>query len=357
MNAIIVVPAYRPDPALLVLVKQLTSSGDYRRVVIIDDGSGSEFTTLFTESQSFPGVTLLRHAVNLGKGAALKTGFNHVLCEYPDAKGVVTADADGQHAPGDIHRIAERLGQAPDTVVLGARRFADNSKIPWRSRFGNQLTIGAMRLLVGQKLSDTQTGLRGLPLSFLPHLMRIASTGYEFELDMLIACRHQDFHVVEEPVAAIYLDGNRSSHFNPLLDSARIYFVLLRFGFISLLTAAIDNLVFLLTFPVVANIAAAQITGRIAAVLFNYLAARRAVFLSRESHTVTLPRYLLLVAASGIVSYGLIEFLVSHTHLTVFAAKLSAEGTLFIANFAIQRDFVFRKRKQEPAAVTSTLDT
>lgn len=349
MNAVIVIPAYRPSPDLLELVKHLTSSAAYRRIVIVDDGSGVELAPLFTESQSLPGVTFLRHAVNLGKGAALKTGFNHVLCEYPDTIGVVTADADGQHAPADIHRVAERLIAESDAVVIGARRFSDNHKVPWRSRFGNQLTIGAVRLLVGQKLSDTQTGLRGLPQSFLPHLMRIPSVGYEFELDMLIACRHQNYRVVEEPVEAIYIDGNRSSHFNPLLDSARIYFVLLRFGFISLLTAAIDNLIFLLMFPLLGNIGGAQITGRVAAVLFNYIAARRAVFISREPHAVTLPRYLLLVVASGIVSYGMIEFLISHTHLSVFAAKISAEGMLFIANFAIQRDFVFRKRKHEPA--------
>jgi len=332
---------------LVQLVRELAASSDYRRIVVVDDGSGLELPRLLNNIAT---VTVIRHAVNLGKGAALKTGFNYVLCEYSDSVGVVTADADGQHAVADIRKVVQRLIDEPESVVIGARQFADNARVPWRSRFGNQLTIGAVRLLVGQKLSDTQTGLRGLPLSFLPHLMRIPSAGYEFELDMLIACRHHDYHVVEEPIEAIYIEGNASSHFNPLLDSARIYFVLLRYGFISLLTAAIDNLAFLLMFAALHSIGQAQIAGRVVAVLFNYFAARRAVFLSREQHSSTFPRYLLLVVGSGLVSYGLIQFLLAHTSLTVFAAKLSAEATLFIANFAIQRDFVFRKRKQEDSS-------
>ncbi len=346
MNIAALIPAYQPSPALVDLARQLTLEG-FLQVVVVDDGSGAEAAPLFAELQSIAGVTVLRHAVNLGKGSALKTGFNHVLCEYPDAKGVVTADADGQHAVADICRVAGRLASESETVVLGARQFGDSANVPWRSRFGNQLSIGAVRLLIGQRLSDTQTGLRGLPLSFLPHLMRIPSSGYEFELDMLIACRHQAYHVAEERIAAIYLDGNSSSHFNPLLDSARIYFVLLRFGFISLLTAALDNVVFLLAFPYLHGVGEAQVAGRVAAVVFNYFAARRAVFLTRENHAVTFPRYLLLVTANGLASYGLIQFLLAHTSLSVFTCKVSVEASLFIANFAIQRDFVFRKRKQE----------
>lgn len=345
-----VVPAYRPGAALGELVWTLE---DFR-VIVVDDGSGPEFAAVFGALPA--NTTVLRHAVNLGKGAALKTAFNHVLCQYPDAIGVITADADGQHSAADIRRVASRLTANPDSVVMGARRFTDSAHgVPWRSRFGNQLTIAAVRLLIGQRLTDTQTGLRGLPLAFLAHLLRIASTGYEFELDMLIACRQRGFRVIEEPIEAIYIDGNRSSHFNPLLDSARIYFVLLRFSFISLLTAAIDNLVFLGCFPLLHSIGQAQIAGRIVAVLFNYFAARQAVFLSREQHAVTFPRYLGLVIVSGTLSYGLIQFLTAHSSLPVVTAKLIAEGTLFIGNFAIQRDFVFRARRQ-PAAAPATLE-
>ena len=108
--------------------------------------------------------------------------------------------------------------------------------------------------LIGQKLTDTQTGLRGIPTSLLLRILRVESTGYEFELDMLMACKHQGYPIWQEPIRTIYLEGNRSSHFHPILDSMRIYVLLLRFSVLSLLTAAIDNVAFVLTFGVTGSI-------------------------------------------------------------------------------------------------------
>ena len=78
-----------------------------------------------------------------------------------------------------------------------------------------------MRLIVGQKLTDTQTGLRGIPAPLVPCLLKLPSSGYEFELDMLIACKHQSVGIVEQPIRTIYLEGNKSSHFRPVADSMR----------------------------------------------------------------------------------------------------------------------------------------
>ena len=347
-RVVVVIPSYCPGAALPCLVRQL-SAGVYRAIVIVDDGSGPEYRSVFEEVSHIPGVRLLRHAVNLGKGAALKTAFNSVLCEDSEAVGAVTADADGQHSAQDIRRVAQRLQAGARALVMGVRQF-DADHVPLRSRIGNQLTVFAVRLLIGQHLADTQTGLRGIPAEYLPDLLRIPSTGYEFELDMLVSCRHHSWPVEQVPIATIYEDGNRSSHFNPLLDSVRIYFVLLRFSFVSLLTAVLDNLVFMLALPLLGSIGGAQIVSRLAAVTFNYGTARKAVFLSREKHHFTFPRYLLLVVVSGTVSWGLIQLLLEYTPLTTVGAKVTAEALLFIANFAIQRDFVFRKREAAPAA-------
>src|SRR5689334_23087678 len=97
----VVIPAYRPSAGLVDLVRSL-SGRERNAIVVVDDGSGPEFAAVFAAAAALPNVELLRHAVNLGKGAALKTAFNHVLCVYPDLAGVVTADADGQHHPDDI---------------------------------------------------------------------------------------------------------------------------------------------------------------------------------------------------------------------------------------------------------------
>jgi putative flippase GtrA len=113
-------------------------------------------------------------------------------------------------------------------------------------------------------------------------------------------------------------------------------------------TAVVDNLVFLLLYRMTANILESQAIGRVAAVAFNYSMARSAVFHAHRRHLETLPRYLLLVLASGAVSYALLNFFHATFGMPVIGAKLLAEGILFTANFAVQRDFVFPKRTTEP---------
>ena len=336
----VVIPAYCPEQALLELIAAL-SEKSIAAIVVVDDGSGPDYREIFRRAEEFPKVRLLRHAVNVGKGAALKTGFNYALCTFPDLQGVVTADADGQHHPDDIEKVASALAAEPDCVILGTRTFSGD--VPWRSLVGNVVTRTVMRALVGQRVSDTQTGLRGIPAALLPKLLRTESSGYEFELDMLIAVRQEGIRIEEVPIRTIYEADNRTSHFNPLVDSMKIYFVLLRFSSVSLMTAAIDMLVFYLAYRRLGNLAASQVLGRILAVAFNYSMVRRTVFFSKLRHAAVLPKYLLLVCLSGTASYAGIQLLNTRFHIQALPAKLFVETLLFFANFAIQRDFIFGK--------------
>jgi glycosyltransferase involved in cell wall biosynthesis len=341
----VVIPAYRPPESLLQLIGALAEKS-IPAIVLVDDGSGPEFQDIFRRAAEFEKVRLVRHAVNLGKGAALKTGINCALCAFPNLQGVVTADADGQHHPDDIEQVADRLAEEPDRVILGTRTFG--AGVPLRSRVGNVVTRAVMGALVGQHVSDTQTGLRGLPVRLLPHLLRLEANGYDFELDMLIAVRQQAIRIAEVPIRTIYEPGNRTSHFNPLIDSMKIYFVLLRFSTVSLMTAALDTLVFYLAYRRLGNLAASQALGRLLAVAFNYSMVRRTVFFSKLRHASVLPKYLLLVCVSGTASYAGIQLLSSRFHIQALPAKLLVETLLFFANFAIQRDFIFGKSEAEP---------
>lgn len=343
----VVIPAYRPGAPLLDIIRTLLERSE-QPIIIVDDGSGPEFAALFEEAGGSDRVHVLHHAVNLGKGAALKTGMNCALLRFPECCGVVTADADGQHRPEDILRIEDRLQSEPEALILGVRTFSGH--VPFRSRLGNGLTRFLVRLMLGQNLADTQSGLRGVPVALMRHLLQVHSTGYEFELDMLMACKHQNIRVVQEPIQTVYLDGNRSSHFHPLFDSARIYFLLFRFSVLSLLTAVVDNVVFVIALAATASIAQSQALGRLVAMTFNYLGARHLVFHSQQRQAIVLPKYVLLVACNGLVSYTLIQFLHSRFGVRTIAAKIGAEAFLFIANFAIQRDFVFTRRRADSIA-------
>ncbi len=346
----VVIPAYKPGESLGPLVASLLARGA-EAIIVVDDGSGPEFEERFRAVTAFERVCLVRHAVNLGKGAALKTGMNFALVTFPGCLGVVTADADGQHSVEDILRVAGALRERRDALILGVRAFDAN--VPFRSRAGNSITRMLMRVVVGRDLADTQTGLRGVPVSLIPHLLRAPTSGYEFELDMLMACKHQACPIVQVPIRTIYLDGNKSSHFRPLFDSMKIYFLLLRFSVLSLLTAVIDNLVFAFAYSATGSIAESQIAGRFVAMIFNYLGARSVVFQSQQKHKIVFPKYVGLVVANGLVSYMLIQVLHSRLGLRTLVAKLLAEALLFTANFAIQRDFVFtRTGRSAPGQAT-----
>jgi len=339
----VLIPSYKPGEALAALVQALLDRG-FDMIIVVNDGSGPEFSHIFERVSRCRRVHIVEHGVNLGKGAALKTGLNYALVKCPNLCGVVTADGDGQHHPDDIVHIAESLSPEGSALILGVRSFSGS--VPVRSRIGNDLTRGLLRVLVGQKLADTQTGLRGIPVSLVPHLLRTQSAGYEFELDMLLACKHQGFPIMQVPIRTIYVGNNESSHFHPIFDSMRIYFLLLRFSVLSLCTAALDNAVFAIAYSRTGYIAKSQVMARLVAMIFNYVGARRTVFHSQQPNSKVLPKFIALVALNGLVSYALIQFLHLTFGIHAVPAKLAAEALLFIANFAIQRDLVFTRREK-----------
>jgi glycosyltransferase involved in cell wall biosynthesis len=337
-NIGVVIPAYRPDRRLISLVTELADSG-FRAIVLVDDGSGPAHESVFEEASLIPVVRVLRHAINLGKGAALKTGINYALCEFPGLLGVVTADADGQHRSEDICKVAARLQEFPSSLILGSRDFEND--VPLRSQVGNAVTRHVVHWLLGQKLKDTQTGLRGIPGGFAASLLKLTSSGYDFEIDMLVNAKTHSVSIVEEPIECVYEPGNRSSHFNPVIDSAKIYRVLFRFCSASLLTSFVDNLVFYLVYRHGAHLLGSQVAGRSVAVLLNYWMVRKAVFLAKDRHASVFPKYLAVVVASGTVSYASIRLLAATTHLPVLLDKISVESLLFFVNFAVQRHWTF----------------
>jgi glycosyltransferase involved in cell wall biosynthesis len=342
-KAAIVIPAYEPTPALVDLVSDLSRDGD-RAIIVVDDGSSAGCWPTFEKIQALPNVVLLVHAVNRGKGHALKTAFNHFLLNAPpDSPGVVTADADGQHLPVDIRRVAERLEQSPGTLVLGGRRF--EGTVPLRNKFGNTMTRGVVRLLLGRPIYDTQTGLRGIPRGFLPELVQAEGGHYEFELEMLVQATKRRMTIEEIPIQTVYgLPGQ--SHFNPLRDSVRIYFVFLRFLGLSIATAVVDYTVFAIAFMAGHSILGAMAAARVVAGTFNFTCNRITVFKSKGPILPEAIKYATLVVALMAVSYSLVRSLV-YLGLNVYVSKVLAEGGLFIASFALQNMLVFANRDSQ----------
>lgn len=336
------IPAYNPNESLPVTVGELLRDEECR-VVVVNDGSLSAAMGLFNSCAIDPRVTILSHAINIGKGAALKTGLNHIFCQYPTCSCVVTLDADGQHMARDAVAVGRQLSETPESLVLGSRKF--EKEVPFRSLAGNIITRYLFFLLVGKRLTDTQTGLRGIPVSLIPDLLRIETNGYDYELDMLLLCKHSGRRIEEVAITTIYQDGNKTSHFNPIIDSFKIYFVMMRFAFTSAITSVIDYAVFIIVGSLGGTLATCQIAGRAAALAANYFAVRRMVFYSKQSIRTTFPKYLLLVVVSGTVSYTIINTIHAKTSMPILASKAVAELLVFIVNFVIQRDLIFTDHK------------
>ena len=335
----VLIPAWQPEERLAPLVRELVDAG-FGRVVVIDDGSRAACAPVFAEVGALQHVDVLRHAVNLGKGRGLKTGFNHVLNLGDGMVGVVTADADGQHTPEDIQRVGEALLRSGAQPVLGVRSFAGD--VPLRSRFGNLLTRRVFSFLTGTSITDTQTGLRGLPLSVLPGLMALDGERYEYEMTMLAHLCRGGPAPLQVPIATVYIENNRGSHFDPVWDSMRIYFVLVRFYASSLLAAGLDLLLFAICFALTGRVLLSVVVGRLSS-LVNFWVNRRFVFHNLNSVGQALWRYYLLAVVIGAASYWSIVGLHRYLHWPVLLAKVCVDVLLSLMSFAAQRTFVFRR--------------
>lgn len=222
-DTVVLIPAYRPDQKLIETLKKLSECNF--RLLVVDDGSGSAYDNVFIEAGRYARV--IRYETNRGKGSALKRGMRCVLKCFHDVSYLITADADGQHRPEDIQKVANRLW-AEGGFVIGSRAFT--GKVPLRSRFGNNVTRGVYHLVSGVKVQDTQTGLRGFERSLLGWLVQIPGERYEYEMNVLMSAARDEIDIDEVSIETVYEADNSGSHFRPLHDSVKIYKEIFRFA-------------------------------------------------------------------------------------------------------------------------------
>jgi len=340
----VLIPAYMPDEKLIALAQELTVQG-FNEIVVVDDGSGADFAHIFAQLKDM-GCRVLAHAINMGKGRALKTGINAILAGGAGIDGVVTADADGQHLVVDIIAVGEKMLDTEGAIVLGKRLM--RGKVPLKSRLGNGITRRVFNAASGQKIYDTQTGLRALPVSSLPGLLALPGERYEYEMNMLLEAKGLGLDLLEVGIETVYIDDNSGSHFNPWLDSWRIYRRIIMFCGSSLLAFGIDFLVFTLLILTVGD---AQETlwipvvgARVVSSFINFLVNRSVVFRKRggngdfKRHIIG---YYALVVVILAANYGLI-YLLTSLGINVFVAKIITEAVLFIVSFFAQKHIVFK---------------
>ena len=359
-SLVALVPAYCPEESMIESVKAL--SNEFPAVVIVDDGCSDKYLPIFDAVRDLPGVVILKHPENRGKGCALKTGFKYVLEHFPEAKGVVTLDADGQHTVKDTLRCCEKFLENPGSIVFGCRDFESDEKIPPRSRFGNRLTSRLMKFFCDIKLSDTQTGLRVHSMSYMKELIEVEGERYEYEMNVIFKLKDMDVPFVEVPIEVIYLDNNSSSHFNPIKDSIKIYKVFLKFCISSFGSFLIDIAIFTAICKLIGAFAdkeslvyayeiyIATAIARVCSGIFNYN-FNRWIFKSKSKVSSSGPKYLVVwliqMCISAICVDNLVKLIGGENTLTKSLTKFAVDMILFFISYKVQQLWVFKSNKEK----------
>lgn len=359
----VLIPSLSPDERLPVYVKELIAAG-YGLVLVVDDGSKPEYQEIFERIGAWDGCKVLHHEVNRGKGAALKTGFSYL--EGTEIRGIITADADGQHTVPDTLKLTKELNET-QKLLLGSRDFSLKSKqVPIKSRLGNRITSLVFRVLYGQWLPDTQTGLRAFPSALLPFMQTIAGDRFEYEMNQLIHCAGHHYPMRAVNIETVYLDENKSSHFHAFRDSWRIYKLLLGNFFKYMSASFIATLLDLLIFTVLnrwvlpavfpgwsavsflgstLTVLTATAVARVISATFNYKVNKNFVFQLGSSKGAAW-RYLLLsvcvMAVSGLVVGNLVKLLPGTANTLI---KVIVDTVLFFVNYRIQKSWVFPEKE------------
>ena len=339
VTLVVLIPAYKPDERLAVLVARLRGARRDCAVLVVDDGSGPQYAPFFSAART-RGAEVVSSPVNQGKGQALRTGLAHAAATWPEAD-VVCADADGQHTPSDIEAVATRVRETGH-MTLGVRRFT--GPVPLRSRIGNDVTALLFRGATGWRLGDTQTGLRGYPAGQLAWLQEISGDRYEYELSALLRAHELGMAVEQVEITTIYEPGNTSSHFRPVQDSARIYAPLLRFMGASLASFGIDWLGVMVIFPMTGSLLAAVVGARLVSGTANFFMNRRVFRAQRGTVARTAVRYAVLAVSLLAASYLALKALTA-VGIPLGIAKVLGDGAIYVASYVAQRRLVFKERR------------
>lgn len=213
----IIVPAYCEAERIGNVLEEL-SELPYQ-VIVVDDGSPDQTF----EVAKGKAVIALRHKINLGKGAAMKTGCEAAL--KLGAEYLVVIDADGQHRPQDVTKFIARL-ETGDEIVFGSRSFSRG--MPAMMAFGNQTLSNLVRIFFKIKVTDTQNGFRAFTASAYQKIKWQAAR-YDVETEMVVNAGRAQLKYSEVSIPTIYLDNYKGT---TLFDGVKILFKIIKWKII-----------------------------------------------------------------------------------------------------------------------------
>jgi len=195
-----VIPAFNEEKYIYDVAKMAKEFVD--TVIVVDDGSTDETFSKAMDS----GAIVLKHEKNLGKGAALRTGFKYALEHGADI--VVTLDGDMQHNPFEIPKFLEKIREEGVDIVVGSRFLEKVKNMPIQRRLSNFITTKILNKIFKVPMTDSQSGFRAFKTKVLEEVT-FKDDRYGAETEILIEAKRKGFNIVEVPISVRY-EGQRS---------------------------------------------------------------------------------------------------------------------------------------------------
>lgn len=219
MGICVIVPAYNAGKTIAAVAEEALCTGV--PLLVVDDGSKD---ATVARIEHLP-LNIITHRQNLGKGAALRTGFAWALMH--GYEGAVTIDADGQHDVAAIRQLAETAREKGFDVLI-ASRFSQFEQMAGLRSFWNRFGVWCMRKRTGFEISDSQSGFRYYSARLLRGV-ELTSSGYDMEMEILMKAWRGGFMIGSLPIAARVADGRATSHYRPVRDTWNICMTFLKY--------------------------------------------------------------------------------------------------------------------------------
>lgn len=354
MKNVVVIPVYNPDFDLLQKIRQIRQLG-LTDIVIVDDGSDPAYAGIF-ERLKVEGSYVFHHTVNIGFGAAIKTGIKKIREIIPDFTGYILVDDCFQNSAYDILRVSHAMNRNSKNIVLAARDY-ESKDVPIGKRIGFKIASLIFKYTKHIEYPDVLSGLRGFPAEIIDYLLMIPGVRFEYGINILSFISQQEMPVQIISIPVELSPEKTIASYQPFSDSVKIYRTIMRFAIASISCTMLDLLLFTFFLHAIplffihsfynrkySLVLSSTFAARIISGSTNFTINRKWSFKTEQGREWgrQVIKYFCVFFCQMTASGLLVSFF-SFIPICLTALKLLVDMSLFFFNYYIQSKWVFKK--------------